>query len=261
VTAWMPETRVVAPAAEAARSLLRTATTLALHLPAVPGLVVVGGHAADREGRLLLPTSADDRVVEALRRSPLPARAVLTDVAPLPLRSRWRGRLELQGRLSQVPADDAEQAWRQAGGGALAPERRVLRLAPRILRLTRLPDRPVEVCPRAYAQAEPDPVAGLEAELLSHLANGHPEQVLQLAGLLPRRTTAGARRVVPLRLDRRALVLRVEREHDDLDVPLALASARARHPGEVVAALRALLDTCPRRARAADETQSRPGSA
>jgi hypothetical protein len=105
------------------------------------------------------------------------------------------------------------------------------------------------VCPRAYAQAQPDPIAHLESELLSHLTSGHAEQVLQLAGLLPRRVAAGARRVVPLRLDRRALVLRVEREHDDLDVPLAFASARAGHPGEVVAALRALLDTCPRQTR------------
>jgi hypothetical protein len=250
VIACTPESRVVAPDAEAARSLLRTATTLALHLQTVPGLVVVGGHAADREGRLLLPTSADDRVVEALRRWPVvAARAVLTDVAPVPLRSRWRGRLELHGHLSQVPPDDAGQVWGEAGGAALEPDRRVLRLAPRALRLTRFPDEPVEVCPRAYAQAEPDPVAGLEAELLSHLVSGHPEQVLQLAALLPRRVAAGARRVVPLRLDRRALVLRVEREHDDLDVPLALASSRARHPGEVVAALRALLDTCPRQVR------------
>lgn len=241
---------LTAPPAEAARSLLLTATTLALHLQTVPGLVVVGGHAADGAGRLLLPTSCDDRVVAALRRSPvLPARAVLTDVAPLPLRSRWRGRLELQGWLSQLPADDAEQAWREAGGGALEPDRRVLRLLPHRLRLTRFPDGPVEVCPRAYAQVGPDPVAGLEADLLSHLVAGHGDQVLHLGGLLPRRTTAGARRVVPLRLDRRALVLRVEREHDDDDVPVALASVRARHPGEVVAALRALLDGCPRQAR------------
>jgi hypothetical protein len=250
VTAWTAERRPVAPDAEAARSLLRTATTLALHLQAVPGLVVVGGHAADRAGRLLLPTSDDEWVVAALRRTPvLAARVVLTDVAPLPLRSRWRGRLEVHGLLSQVPADDAGQAWHATGGAELEPDRAVLRLTPRSLRLTRFPEEPVPVCPGAYAQAEPDPVAGLEAELLSHLVSGHPEQVLQLAGLLPRRTTAGARRVVPLRLDRRALVLRVEREHDDLDVPLALASSRARHPGEVVAALRALLDTCPRQAR------------
>lgn len=245
-----PQGPAPAPAAEAARSLVRTATTLALHLQAIPGLVVVGGHAADGSGRLLLPTSDDDRVVAALRGvAALEARAVLTDVAPLPLRSRWRGRLELQGLLSHVAMDDAEQVWQEAGGAPLEPDRRLLRLAPRSVRLTRFPEDTVEVCARAYALAAPDPVATMEAELLSHLVSGHPDQVLRFAALLPRRTTTGARRVVPLRLDRRALVLRVEREHDDLDVPLALASARARHPGEVVAALRALLDTCPRQAR------------
>lgn len=247
MTRWSPP---IAPAAEAARSLMRTAATLALHLQSVPGLVVVGGHAADRSGRLLLPTSADDRVLAALQRATaVPARAVLTDVAPLPLRTRWRARLELQGLLAQVPADDADQVWQEASGAPLEPDRRLLRLEPRTVRLTSYPDEVVEVCARAYALAEPDPVAGIEAELLSHLVSGHGDRVQQLAQLLPRRSTAGARRVVPLRVDRHALVLRVEREHDDLDVPLALASARARHPGEVVAALRALLDTCPRQIR------------
>lgn len=239
-----------APPAQAARSLVRTASTLALHLQTTPGLVVVGGHAADASGRLLLPTSADDGVVRALHAaSVLDARAVLTDVAPLPVRARWRGRLELRGPLSQVPADDAGQVWRATGGAPLEPDRRLLRLTPRSVLLTRYPDEALEVCAKAYALAAPDPVAEMEAELLSHLVSGHPDSVLQLAGLLPRRTTAGARRVVPLRLERHALVLRVEREHDDLDVPLALASARAGRPGEVVAALRALLDTCPRQAR------------
>lgn len=105
------------------------------------------------------------------------------------------------------------------------------------------------VCLRAYTLAEPDPLADLEAEQLWHLVDGHPDEVLQLHALLPRRLTAGARRVVPLRLDRHALALRLERERDDLDVPLALTSAHARQPREVNAALRALLDTCPRQTR------------
>ena len=51
---------------------------------------------------------------------------------------------------------------------------------------------------------------------------------------------AGARRVVPLRLDRHALVLR---DGGDTDVPVALTCRHAEHPGEVLVALRALLDT------------------
>lgn len=242
MTPWTAVPR--AGAAEAARSLLRTATTVALHLPDVPGLVAVGGHAADATGRLLLPTSLDDPVVAALRGARgLPARAVLTDVAPLPVRERWRGRLEIAGLLASVPPDDADDAWRWASGQSLPPGRCLLRLAPRALVLSRCPDAPVPVCPQEHAQARPDPVAPLEAELLSHLVHAHD---VALDALLPRRVTAGARRVVPLRLDRHALVLRVERERDHVDVALALASARAQHPGEVVAALRALLDTCPR---------------
>lgn len=242
------ETALEPPAAEAARSVLLTATTLALHLSDVPGLVTVGGHAGDACGRLLVPTSADCRVLAAVRRARPTARAVLTDVAPLPLRSRWRGRLELTGRLDEVSEDDAACAWEQATGGQrLVPGRRLMRLTPFAACLIRGREEPREVCPREYGEARPDPVAAVEAEVLWHLQSGHPDQVLRLADLLPRRMRADGR-VVPLRLERRAVVLRVERAHDDHDVPLALACGAARHPGEVLAALRALLDTCAGRA-------------
>ena len=174
---------------------------------------------------------------------------MLTDVAPLPVRERRRGRLELTGRLTQVAPDGAAAAWGDAtGGDALEPRRRLLRLTPELVRLTTGDDAPRDVSADAYAEAAPDPVAPFEAEVLWHLQAGHPEQVLRLGDLLPRRAVAGARRVVPLRLDRRALVLRVEREHGHTDVPLALACASARQPGEVMAGLCALLGTCPRRA-------------
>lgn len=254
MVSWIPTAPPEAPAAEAARTLLRTATTVALHLHDVPGLVAVGGHAADARGRLLVPTSEDDRVLAAARRAPGRwARAVLTDVAPLPVRSRWRARAELTGGLAELAPRDAAAAWRRAAGDRPLDGRRLLVLTPRQVTLCRLPDDPVQVCPHAYAGARPDPVADVEAELLWHLQAGHPELVVRLADLLPRRLSAGAQRVVPVRLDRYALVLRVERERaqDDVDVPLALACRHAQAPGEVLAALRALLDTCPRRSRRA----------
>lgn len=117
-----------APSA-AARTLLHTATTAALHLQTVPGSVAVGGHAADGAGRLLVPTSADDRVAVALRRaSILPARVVLTDMAPLPMRSRWRARLELHGLLAELPTEETGPAWQASTGrGEVDAGRRVLR--------------------------------------------------------------------------------------------------------------------------------------
>lgn len=235
----------VAPPPETARSLAATATTLTVHLCTVPGLITVGGYATDSRGRLLVPTSADCRVLAAVRAAgALSARAVATDVAPLPVRCRVRGRLELTGRLDVVAAEDAEPAWAQAAGTALEPGRVVLRLTPRLVRLHGCSgEGPVDVDPAAYAQARPDPLAAHEADVLSHLCSGHPEQVRALARLLPRRVVAGARRVVPLRLNRHALVLRVERDGGDIDVPVALACRHAEHPGEVLVALRALLDT------------------
>lgn len=247
---WIPSAVPEPPVAEAARSLVRTATTVALHLRDVPGLVAVGGHADDPRGRLLIPTSADDRLVSAVRRTPgLPGRAVLTDVAALPLRRRWRGRLELVGGVAELAPRDAEAAWRRAAGGRPLDGRHLLVLTPRHVSLCRLPEEPVRICPQEYAAARPDPVADLEAELLWHLHAAHPELLGSLADLLPRRLAVGARRVVPVRLDRYALVLRVEREHDEVDVPLALACRHAQAPSDVLAALRALLDTTPRRSR------------
>lgn len=231
-----------ADAATACRSLVVTATTAALHLQDVPGLVTVGGHAADAGGRLLVPTSPDCRVLASVVvNGALPARAVLTDVAPLPVRSRIRGRLELCGTLASMPAGDEARSWELATGSALGRDRRILRLTPTAVALDAAP-----VALDAYARAAPDPLAAHEAEVLSHLATGHAAATAQLCGLLPRRLVAGAERVVPLRLDRHALVLRVERAGTCTDVPLALASVHAEHPGEVLAALRALLDTARR---------------
>lgn len=246
---WTPENALEPPSAEAGRSLLVTATTLALHLADVPGLVTVGGHAGDAAGRLLVPTSADCRVLAAVRRARPTARAVLTDVAPLPLRSRWRGRLELTGRLDEVPADDADGAWQRAtGGDRLLPGRRLLRLTPSAVWLLRDRETSRQVSPQEYRDARPDPLAAVEAEILWHLHSGRGDHVLRVADLLPRRLTANGR-VVPLRLERRAVVLRVERADDHHDIALALSSGSAHHPGQVLRALQALLDTCPRRAQ------------
>lgn len=234
-----------APPAEKARSLAVTATTLALHVSGGPGLAAVGGHATDGAGRVLVPTSPDCRVLAAVAGRARAARAVLTDVAPLPVRERVRGRLELHGRLTVPPPAVAAQDWERATGRPLEPGRRVLRLSADTVRLDG-----TEIEPQAYARAEPDPMAPHEAEVLSHLAAGHAAQTARLAGLLPRRLLAGAVRVVPLRLDRHALVLRVERVGAaDTDVPIALTSTRAEHPGQVLAALRALLDTATGAAR------------
>lgn len=251
---WHPDTprSAVTCAAETARSVLEAATTLALHLDTVPGLVVVGGHGGDDAGRLLVPTSADCRVLAAVRASgAVPARAVLTDVAPLPVRDRVRARLVLRGALTELagPAvGPAAAAWTAATGRELDGRRRLLQLAPTSVSVV-AGGEVVEVCPHLYGQARPDPLARHEAEVLSHLAAGHGDLLERVPRLLPRRAVAGARRVVPLRLTRHALVLRVERDRGDTDVPVALASARATHPGEVLVALRALLDTADARTR------------
>lgn len=251
---WLPDSTwyAVACTAETARSVLESATTLALHLDTGPDMAVVGGHGGDGAGRLLVPTSRDCRVLAAVRAcGAMPARAVLTDVAPLPVRDRVRSRLVLRGALTELAGSavaPAWEAWTAACGRQLDEGRRLLQLSPTSVSMV-AGGEVVDVCPHLYAESRPDPLARHEADVLSHLAAGHGDLVQRLARLLPRRMVVGARRVVPLRLTRHALVLRVERDRGDTDVPVALASARATQPGEVLVALRALLDTADARTR------------
>jgi hypothetical protein len=67
------------------------------------------------------------------------------------------------------------------------------------------------------AQVEPDPLAGTEAAVLTHLVSAHDEVLRSLLQLVPPADLQGAVSVQPLRLDRHGIELRVEyvRGHRD----------------------------------------------
>ncbi|WP_086731638.1 DUF2470 domain-containing protein, partial [Streptomyces fradiae] len=121
----------------------------------------------------------------------------LTDVAPVAVPHRVRGRAWVSGRLTLSPA-------------AAEPGRALLRLEVGDLHLDDLWGAgPVD--PEDFARAEPDPLRAHEAELLQHLAAAHDDRMLALAALLGHRAGTGpaaVRRVTPLALDRFGLRVR-----------------------------------------------------
>ena len=72
-----------------------------------------------------------------------------------------------------------------------------------------------------FAIAEPDPLALAEAQLLTHLADAHPDAVERLTRLVEPDSLHGAVRVQPLAVDRHGLTLRIERArgHGDVRLP------------------------------------------
>ncbi|MER5808726.1 DUF2470 domain-containing protein [Streptomyces sp. NPDC002033] len=151
----------------------------------------------------------------------------ITDVAPVSVPHRIRGRARLAGWLTPVRGAD------RAGCAALLAERRPVG---ELLGLSESPEppgdgpRPVRpawmmlrlevgeiavddlwgaerVDPGELAGAAPDPMAAHEAELLQHLHAAHAERVADLCGLLGPRAGAGLR-AVPLALDRLGLRVR-----------------------------------------------------
>ncbi|MFE0214334.1 DUF2470 domain-containing protein [Streptomyces sp. NPDC059001] len=144
----------------------------------------------------------------------------ITDVAPVAVRQRIRGRARLAGWLTAVRNDERARYERllaerhpehsPAYTEADRPAWMLVRLETGEISVDDLwgagSAEPVDL-----GAAEPDPVARHEAELLQHLHSAHGDQVHGLACLLGGRTgkqDAAVRDVVPLALDRFGLRLR-----------------------------------------------------
>jgi hypothetical protein len=230
--------------AEAARSLLLTGSTLRLSPEDHGRVVALGGYAVDGRGRVLLPVPLG----HALAGLPeTPALLEVVDTAPVACRERRRGTLQLTGWLEAVDRGVAEDLWAAAHHEPLTAPVSLLRFEPIEIRLELADRSPVDVDPDEFAEAEPDPVAAHEADVLQHLAAGHAVQVEALRSRLPR-GWRDADRIVPLRLHRRALVLRLERGGLATDVALALphpaADTAADTAADVMLALQSLLTDC-----------------
>lgn len=155
------------------------------------------------DGRVLLRVPDDSVLAAAAVCAPRgEPSAVLefADVAPVPLRNRIRARLWLAGRFA---AEDGHLAFR--------PTRVVLRQS----------SGAVVVGLDEFAAAAPDPLAGAEARLLTHLADCHADAVERLTRLVDAGSLYGAVRVRPLAVDRHGLTLRIERArtHGDVRLP------------------------------------------
>lgn len=188
-------------AAERARSVLAAAWSCAV--TAESGREeFVGAHTVTADGRVLLHLPEDSVLPAAAICAPRgEPSAVLefADVAPVPVRSRIRGRLWLAG---QFTAEEGHLEFRAT--------RIALRRANGV----------VVVDPEEYASAEPDPLAAAESGLLTHLADAHPDTVERLSRLVDPDSLHGAVRVQPLAVDRHGLTLRIERVQGHGDVRL-----------------------------------------
>jgi hypothetical protein len=198
-------------AAERLRTLLAAASSLTLHIPGYR-CDLIGRHRVDEVGRVILELplgSPGARLVEA--EPDLAAAIEITDIAPTPVRSaggRIRSRATLSGWLR--PAGERD-------GDLLA----VLEFGSATLLDPVLGE--VEVEAEAFVAAGPDPLATQEADLLCHLTDEHPEAIEHLSRLIAPHHLHGVHRVVPVRMDRFGVVLRLEfaGRHRDVQLPFS----------------------------------------
>lgn len=194
-------------AAERTRTLVQSTCSSVL---LVPGLRAAG---ADRpapevrtvgpDGEVFLLLPADSPAVRAATHAQddeLAAVLEITDVAPVSVPDRIRGRAWISGWLTCVP-------------GVAEPGRMLLRLEPGEVSVDDLWGAD-HVEPEAFATASADPLACHETELLQHLAAGHGDQVRGLGTLLGGGHDDGDyEQVTPLALDRFGLRVRFTRRH------------------------------------------------
>ncbi|WP_329130109.1 hypothetical protein OG552_05790 [Streptomyces sp. NBC_01476] len=196
-------------AAERARTLVEGNPSLALTIPGLgvspedpmtPMTPLRHSVGPDGDLFLLVPRHAPAaRAVLDAGDEEVTAVLEITDVAPVAVPHRIRGRAWIAGWLTPVPC------------GAFEAGAQLLRLEPGEITVDDLWGAGL-VEPDEFAAAEADPLRGCEAEVLQHLAAAHQEEVGLLCGLIaspdggcgPRAAAAA----VPLALDRFGLRVR-----------------------------------------------------
>ncbi|MFI0351955.1 DUF2470 domain-containing protein [Actinomadura sp. 9N407] len=183
-------------AGERARTLSYGVADGVLAVPGVP-YAPVSAHATDIDGRPLLLLPAESAVVAALAGEPdIPATLRISDVAPIPLPDRVRGRAWLHGWITEVPADERRAAALRIS--RLHPRPELLEAGASAQGGRRWTVLALEVAeveihdmwgsaalePEEYAGAVPDPLVAVEGGILSHLDECHrPELVTMLRRL------------------------------------------------------------------------------
>ncbi|MWA04003.1 DUF2470 domain-containing protein [Actinomadura sp. LD22] len=221
-------TRVTGPtAAERARTLAYGMGDGVLVAPGVPH-TPVPAYTTDLDGRPLLLLPVESALVKALDRADgRPATLRISDVAPVPLADRMRGRAWLHGWLTELPPAGLRGAALRLSRPHPRPE--LLDLAaeepPRDRTWTVLTMDVAQVEiedawggatlePEEYAAGAPDPFVAIGAGILAHLDSCHRGE---LKGLLPVSAAPsggpsgspdGPPEVRPLGLDRYGMWLR-----------------------------------------------------
>ncbi|MFD5101220.1 DUF2470 domain-containing protein [Streptomyces albidochromogenes] len=195
---------------------------------------LTGLHSLDDRGRLLLRVPDDGALAAEITLAPrgvVGAVLKFTDIAPAAVRDRVRARVTLTGWLAP------------AGGEAREPGV-ALRLDFAHAELeTAAGTATVGLDELTLSSA--DPLAAYEADMLTHLVDGHSDVVALLTRLAEPRLVQGVRRVLPVSLDRYGLTLRLEHTHTHHDVrlpfttPLSDAAQAGGRIQELLAAARA----------------------
>lgn len=228
-------------AAERTRTLVQSTCSGALLISGLdvlrPDQLVPEARTVGPDGEVLLVFPADSPAVRAATHAvedELAAVLELTDVAPVSVPNRIRGRAWLSGWLTCLP-------------GVAEPGRMMLRLELGDICVDDLWG--VENAePDAFARAAADPLAEYETELLQHLHSSHDEQMLGLYSLLGEQAD-GARaagdRAVPLALDRFGFRVRFTRGRGDGTAADRSFDARFEFPEPVrdIAGLRRAMRT------------------
>ena len=206
-------------AGERARTLAYGMADGVLAAPDVPH-APIPAHSTDRDGRPLLLVRTDAPIASALAAGPgTPATLRISDVAPVALPDRVRGRAWLHGRLAEVPDAELRAAALRLSHAHPRPELLDLAADPsapardgRDWTILVLDVAQVEIDdawgsavldPGEYAAAVPDPFVAVEAGILTHLDSSHRDELVRL---LP--GPAPCMTVRPLGLDRYGLWLR-----------------------------------------------------
>ncbi|NYT96060.1 DUF2470 domain-containing protein [Salinispora sp. H7-4] len=231
-----------AASAQRLRTIVAAAASLELRTPGHRA-DLINRHTLDPRGRIRIDLPVNSRLATDITRQREVAAVVeITDVAPTPVRERVRGRGTFSGWLTPVAPGDT--------GDTGDNEDLTVEFDLAAVELS-VDGATTTVDPDDFAAAEPDPLAAEEAELLCHLDRHHPRTVESLCRLVAPRHRYGVRRVVPLRLDRHGLVLRLERASGHRDVRLGFTPA-LRHPDELRERMAALVErgaVCGRRSR------------
>jgi hypothetical protein len=208
------ETARMPSAAERTRTLVQGTSSGVLLIPGVeaarPELLSPLARVVGTDGEVFLLFPADSPAVRAATHAQddeLAAVLEITDVAPVSVPHRIRGRAWVSGWLTRAP-------------GLAEPGSMMLRLEVGEVCVDDLWGASA-VDPEEFGRAAADPLAAHEAELLQHLDAAHREQVRRLGALIGERSGDGPgtdvtgggfeearRRAVPLALDRFGLRVR-----------------------------------------------------